>query len=148
MLTCNFCTAQSYTCDYSMIHFQALMSSTKTKQASHRGKLQSITHLHTWSILNSYVSNMCIQITKYCNFELELAEFCAKFAKINALRILPLCKNYSIFLLFLFFSATPLSSRYQLQAVCNHYGGTAGGHYIAYSRHQDDNQWYKFDDDR
>ncbi|XP_063959594.1 ubiquitin carboxyl-terminal hydrolase 2-like [Lytechinus pictus] len=39
-------------------------------------------------------------------------------------------------------------SRYHLQAVCNHYGGTAGGHYIAYCRHPEDDQWYKYDDER
>ena len=43
-----------------MIHLQAL-GSIKTKQASHI--LQYITHLHqhTWSIHNSYMSQMCIQ---------------------------------------------------------------------------------------
>ncbi|XP_071485343.1 ubiquitin carboxyl-terminal hydrolase 2-like [Diadema antillarum] len=44
--------------------------------------------------------------------------------------------------------ASRISSRYELQAVCNHYGGTAGGHYIAYCKHNQDNQWYKYDDSR
>lgn len=53
---------------------------------------------------------------------------------------LDLCNNMS--------ENAVMPSRYQLQAVCNHYGGTAGGHYIAYCRHQEDNQWYKYDDER
>ena len=68
------------------------LGSTKTKQASHI--LQYITHLHqhTWSLHNSYMSKMCIQnianiFASFFNF--ALAEFCAKFAKINASQILP-----------------------------------------------------------
>ena len=68
------------------------LGSTKTKQASHI--LQYITHLHqhTWSIHNYYVSKMCIQniANIFAGFWIALAEYCAKFAKINAPRIFPL----------------------------------------------------------
>ncbi|XP_065146163.1 ubiquitin carboxyl-terminal hydrolase 15-like isoform X1 [Paramisgurnus dabryanus] len=36
--------------------------------------------------------------------------------------------------------------RYDLIAVSNHYGGMGGGHYTAYAKNKDDNQWYNFDD--
>jgi len=35
---------------------------------------------------------------------------------------------------------------YDLYAVSNHFGGMGGGHYTAYARHRDDNQWYRYDD--
>jgi ubiquitin carboxyl-terminal hydrolase 4/11/15 len=35
---------------------------------------------------------------------------------------------------------------YDLIAVSNHYGGMGGGHYTAYAKSKDDNQWYHFDD--
>ncbi|XP_010542043.1 PREDICTED: ubiquitin carboxyl-terminal hydrolase 9-like isoform X2 [Tarenaya hassleriana] len=35
---------------------------------------------------------------------------------------------------------------YELYAVSNHYGGLGGGHYTAYAKLIDDNQWYHFDD--
>jgi ubiquitin carboxyl-terminal hydrolase 4/11/15 len=35
---------------------------------------------------------------------------------------------------------------YELYAVSNHYGGLGGGHYTAYAKLIDDNEWYHFDD--
>eukprot|EP01004_Peranema_trichophorum_P010324 NODE_9100_length_620_cov_30.122736_g8472_i0.p1 GENE.NODE_9100_length_620_cov_30.122736_g8472_i0~~NODE_9100_length_620_cov_30.122736_g8472_i0.p1 ORF type:complete len:159 (-),score=23.76 NODE_9100_length_620_cov_30.122736_g8472_i0:142-573(-) len=35
-------------------------------------------------------------------------------------------------------------SQYDLYAVCNHSGGTLGGHYTAYCKHND--TWYNFND--
>ncbi|XP_075040021.1 ubiquitin carboxyl-terminal hydrolase 4 isoform X2 [Mixophyes fleayi] len=35
---------------------------------------------------------------------------------------------------------------YDLVAVSNHYGGMGGGHYTAYAKNQDTEQWYYFDD--
>lgn len=35
---------------------------------------------------------------------------------------------------------------YDLYAVSNHFGGMGGGHYTAYGRHRDDNNWYRYDD--
>jgi len=35
---------------------------------------------------------------------------------------------------------------YDLYSVSNHFGGMGGGHYTAYGRHRDDNQWYRYDD--
>jgi ubiquitin carboxyl-terminal hydrolase 4/11/15 len=35
---------------------------------------------------------------------------------------------------------------YDLFAVSNHFGGMAGGHYIAYAKNIHDKCWYKFDD--
>jgi ubiquitin carboxyl-terminal hydrolase 4/11/15 len=35
---------------------------------------------------------------------------------------------------------------YDLYAVSNHFGGMGGGHYTAFGRHRDDNQWYRYDD--
>jgi len=35
---------------------------------------------------------------------------------------------------------------YDLYAVSNHFGGMGGGHYTAYARHRDDNNWYRYDD--
>ncbi|KAI7832938.1 hypothetical protein BX661DRAFT_196822 [Kickxella alabastrina] len=35
---------------------------------------------------------------------------------------------------------------YDLQAVCNHYGGLGGGHYTAYAMNPEDGQWYDFND--
>ena len=89
--------------NYSMIHFQALMSSTKAKQASHT--CSSILPI----CINRHgqcTTPTCPNVhTKYCNFEFALAEFCAKFAKINALLILPLFTVFDLF----FLLATPLS---------------------------------------
>ncbi|XP_056315195.1 ubiquitin carboxyl-terminal hydrolase 15 [Danio aesculapii] len=36
--------------------------------------------------------------------------------------------------------------RYDLIAVSNHYGGMGGGHYTAYAKNVEDDQWYSFDD--
>ncbi|KAJ2156060.1 hypothetical protein GGF46_005435 [Coemansia sp. RSA 552] len=35
---------------------------------------------------------------------------------------------------------------YDLNAVCNHYGGLGGGHYTAYAKNPEDGQWYDFND--
>jgi len=37
-------------------------------------------------------------------------------------------------------------ANYDLIAVSNHYGGMGGGHYTAYAKNKEDNQWYHFDD--
>ena len=68
------------------------LGSTKTKQASHI--LQYITHLHQ-HMMHQYTTTCpkcAYKISQIFSrvFEFALAEFCAKFAKINALRIFPL----------------------------------------------------------
>ncbi|KAL1129781.1 hypothetical protein AAG570_012725, partial [Ranatra chinensis] len=35
---------------------------------------------------------------------------------------------------------------YDLVGVCNHYGSLGGGHYTAYCKNKELNQWYSFDD--
>jgi hypothetical protein len=40
----------------------------------------------------------------------------------------------------------PHAPIYDLYAVSNHFGGMGGGHYTAYARHRDDQQWYRYDD--
>jgi len=37
---------------------------------------------------------------------------------------------------------------FELYGVSNHYGNAGGGHYTAYCKNQNDNQWYEFDDMR
>lgn len=37
---------------------------------------------------------------------------------------------------------------YDLYAVDNHFGGLGGGHYTAFCRNKDDQQWYNYDDSR
>jgi ubiquitin carboxyl-terminal hydrolase 4/11/15 len=39
---------------------------------------------------------------------------------------------------------TTKSTRYELYAVSNHYGGMGGGHYTAYAKNKD--IWYDFND--
>lgn len=39
---------------------------------------------------------------------------------------------------------TTKSTRYELYAVSNHYGGMGGGHYTAYAKNND--VWYDFND--
>ena len=63
----------------------------KKKQVSDR--LEYITHLHQhiWSIHNSYVSKMCINIGNiFAGFWICACWICAKYAKINVPRIFPL----------------------------------------------------------
>lgn len=40
----------------------------------------------------------------------------------------------------------PQSCLYELYAISNHYGGLGGGHYSAYAKLIDQNNWYHFDD--
>ena len=87
VLTWYFCIAQILDI---IRYIYKQLGSTKTKQASY--VLQYITHLHqhTWLIHNSYMSKMCIQNIA------NIAEFCAKFAKINVPRIFPLLQYMSV----------------------------------------------------
>ncbi|GAA5986105.1 hypothetical protein JCM5350_004435 [Sporobolomyces pararoseus] len=42
----------------------------------------------------------------------------------------------------------PDSLLYDLYAVSNHFGGLGGGHYTAFAKNPENNQWYDFDDSR
>lgn len=37
---------------------------------------------------------------------------------------------------------------YDLYAISNHFGNVGFGHYTAYAKNHQDNQWYEFDDSR
>lgn len=43
-------------------------------------------------------------------------------------------------------SNNPRYSRFKLYAVSNHYGTMDAGHYTAYCKNSEYNQWFKFDD--
>ena len=43
-------------------------------------------------------------------------------------------------------STVPMSTMYDLYAVCNHMGNMNSGHYTAFCRNQRDGQWYSYDD--
>ena len=36
--------------------------------------------------------------------------------------------------------------KYELYGVCNHIGGMNGGHYYAYCKYKQNNQWYMYND--
>jgi ubiquitin carboxyl-terminal hydrolase 8 len=57
-----------------------------------------------------------------CLFNISLEKYCCNISD---------CKDYN----------------YELYSVCNHYGGTTGGHYTANVKNPINNLWYEFNDD-
>ena len=57
-----------------------------------------------------------------CLFNISLEKYCCNISD---------CKDYN----------------YELYAVCNHYGGTTGGHYTANVKNPINSLWFEFNDD-